>query len=105
MMVSEQLIVNLPEPDAARRFIDQLAEKTVTEAERLCKNEALLSDVLTLVSFSPLLATTLLHNPDYLWWLDRKRRDTRIRGRDELLESFARFSISNPVVEPHVLFA
>ena len=72
---------------------------------KLLKNESLLSDVLTLVSFSPLLATTLLQNPDYIGWLDRKRRDSGVRGKEELLESLARFSLTNSQLEPQVLFA
>jgi len=69
----EQLIHDLPDPDAARRFLGQLAENHPSQSDKLLKNEGLLSDVLTLVSFSPLLATTLLQNPDYFWWLCRKR--------------------------------
>src|SRR5438445_3231491 len=69
----EQLIRNLPDPDAAKRFLGQLAENHPKQSAKLLKNEGLLSDVLTLVSFSPLLATTVLQNPDYFWWLGRKR--------------------------------
>ena len=69
----ENLISDLPDKDAAGRFIRQLTEEHPSHTARLMKNEGLLSDVLTLVSFSPLLAATLLQNPDYLWWLSRKR--------------------------------
>ena len=105
LRMNEQLINGLPDPDAARRFLDQLAEKHASNASRLRKNEGLLSDVLTLVSFSPLLAATLLQNPDYLWWLNRKRRESGVRGKDELLESLARFSLTDSRLKPQVLFA
>ena len=101
----EQLIRELPDTDSARRFLDQLSENHPTQSSKLLLNEGLLSDVLTLVSFSPLLAATLLQNPDYLWWLNRKRLESGVRGKDELLESLARFALTNSSLEPQVLFA
>ena len=101
----EFLIKDLPDPDASRRFLDQLAENHAGQHAKLVKNEGLLSDVLTLVAFSPLLATTLLQNPDYFWWLNRKRAETAVRSTENLLESLARFSLTNSTLEPQVLFA
>ncbi len=101
----EFLIKGLPDPEAARRFLGQLAEAEPSQHAKLLKKEGLLSDVLTLVSFSPLLATTLLQSPDYLWWLDRKRSDPSIQSTDSLLESLAQFSLTNSQIEPQVLFA
>src|SRR5258708_24292027 len=101
----EQLICDLPDPDAARRFLGQLAENHPSQSAKLLKKEGLLSDVLTLVSFSPLLATTLLQNPDYFWWLGRKRMESGVRGKEELVESLARFALTNSQLEPQVLFA
>ncbi len=102
---TEQLIRDLPDPDPARRFLGQLTENHPAAAAKLLRSEGLLSDILTLVSFSPLLATTLLQNPEYFWWLNRKRADSRVRGKDELLESLARFSLTNSQLEPQVLYA
>jgi glutamate-ammonia-ligase adenylyltransferase len=48
------------------------------------KQPALLADVLALAAWSPLLATTLEQNPEYLPWLSRERTDPRVRTRDEL---------------------
>ncbi len=101
----EQLIRDLPDADAARRFLGQFAEQHPSQSEKLLKQEGLLSDVLTLVSFSPLLSTTLLQHPDYIWWLGRKRLESGVRGREELLESLARFALTNSQLEPQVLFA
>lgn len=101
----EFLIKDLPDPEAARRFLGQLAEAQPSQHAKLLKKEGLLSDVLTLVSFSPLLATTLLQNPDYLWWLERKRSDPSIQSTDNLLESLAQFASTNSQLEPQVLFA
>ncbi len=101
----EFLTENLPDGEAARRFFGQLSEKHAREAKKLLKNEALLSDVLTLAAFSPLLATTVLQNPNYISWLERQRISAKVRGKDELLESLARFALTNTNVETNILLA
>ncbi len=101
----EFLIKGLPDPGAASRFLSQLAETHPSQHAKLLKKEGLLSDVLTLVAFSPLLGTTLLQNPDYFWWLNRERAEISVRTQDDLIESLARFSLTNSQLEPQVLFA
>lgn len=105
MTRAEFLVQDLPDPESASRFLQQLSEKQPSQAAKLLKNEALLSDILTLVSISPLLAATLLQNPEYIWWLKRKRTDSTVRNKEELLESLARFSLTNSQVEPQILLA
>lgn len=95
----------LPDEGGTRRFFVELSEKHPAEAARAVKNEALLSDLLTLAAFSPLLATTILQNPSYIQWLARERTETKVRSKEELLESLARFALTNSAVEPHVLLA
>ncbi|MBA2494977.1 MAG: hypothetical protein H0V31_09825 [Acidobacteria bacterium] len=101
----ESFIKNLPDAAGARRFYLQLAENFPAEERKLAKNEGLLSDVLTLAAFSPLLATTILQNPDYISWLNRQRISSKVRGKDEILESLARFALTNSSVEPNILLA
>lgn len=101
----DSLIRDLPDTESARRFLDQFAEKNPSQNNKLLKNEGLLSDILTLVSFSPLLAATVLQNPNYLAWLGRHRSESKIRDKEELLESLARFSLTNSMVEPQILLA
>lgn len=101
----DSLIRDLPETEAARRFLDQFAEKNPSQNNKLLKNEGLLSDILTLVSYSPLLATTVLQNPNYLQWLNRHRSESKIRDKEELLESLGRFSLMNSTIEPQILLA
>jgi glutamate-ammonia-ligase adenylyltransferase len=101
----EKLISGLPDRHAARRFLDALAEKHPSQFTKLTKNRALLSDAATLVSFSPLLAATMLQNPDYLWWLNRERAGSGVRSKDEMMESLARFSLTHSQIEPSVVFA
>ena len=105
MTAPEHLISNLPDPESARRFLDRLAADQPSVSRRLLKNEALLSDVLTLVAYSPLLATTLLQNPEYIPWLDRRRKDRGVRGKEEMLESLARFSLTHTGLDQQVVFA
>ena len=102
MIDTEFLIRDLPDPDSARRFLAQLSEKNASASKKLLANDALLSDVLLLVSYSPLIAATLLQHPEYLAWLDRERLNSSVRETPELLESLARFSLTSSQVEPHV---
>lgn len=99
------LVSDLPSPEAARRFFEQFAERNPSHVGKLQKNAGLFSDVLTLASYSPLLAATLIQNPEYVGWLSRKRVETTVRDKEELLESLARFSLTNSQLEPGVLFA
>ncbi len=98
----EQLIKDLPNAEDASRFFDELPPK---ESSKLLKHQGLLSDVLVLASFSPLLAITLLQNPNYISWLNRRRLETQIPSKEELLESLARFAATNSQVEADELFA
>jgi glutamate-ammonia-ligase adenylyltransferase len=101
----EFLIKDLPDTEAARRFLADLSEKHPSNSARLVKHEGLLSDVLTLASYSPLLATTLLQNPGYIDWLKRRRADSGGRSKDELLESLARFSLTNSQLDTQMQLA
>ena len=101
----ESLVKDLPDAESATRFLKQFSERNPSHGTKLLTNDGLLSDVLTLASYSPLLATTLIQNPEYLWWLNRKRSESSVRNKDELLESLARFALTNSQIEPQVLFA
>lgn len=105
MTDAERLIHDLPDPDSARRFLQNLSEKHPAESQRLLKKAALLSDVLVLASWSPLMASTLLQHPEYISWLERERQNTMVRETPEMLESLARFSLTNSQISPHVMLA
>lgn len=96
---------DLPDTASARRFLDELTARHSSSAVKLRKNDSLLLDVLTLASYSPLLAATILQHPDYIWWLNRKRVDSVVRNKDELLESLARFTLTNSQVDTHDLLS
>ena len=95
----------LPDPGGVLRFYEQLTAEHPRAAQRLARDEGLLSDVLALAAWSPLLATTLAQNPDYLPWLARERADTHVRTVEELSESLARFALTHSTEEPQVLLA
>ena len=101
----EHLTNDLPDPDSALRFLASLEEQHPGDATKLKKNEGLLSDVLTLAAYSPLLATTLLQNPDYLWWLNRKRGAPAVRRKEELLEALGRFVLTHSSIDLHTQLA
>ncbi|MCD9189453.1 MAG: DUF294 nucleotidyltransferase-like domain-containing protein [Pyrinomonadaceae bacterium] len=105
MNAIESLTRDLPDTESAERFLKQFGEKNPTQIGKLLKNQGLLSDVLTLVSYSPLLAATILQNPDYLWWLNRHRTQSNVRDKEEILESLGRFALMNTLLEPQILLA
>src|SRR5215218_10302189 len=101
----EFLIRDLPDQNGARLFLERLAKEQPRAHQNLLKQPALLSDVLALAAWSPLLATTVEQNPEYLSWLLRERSDPRVRTRDEIKESLARFALTHSSLNPQLLFA
>ena len=101
----ESLIRDLPDPQGARLFLENLIKERPRTHQKLLKESGLLSDALALAAYSPLLATTLEQNPDYIPWLARERADTRVRTAEQLKESLARFALTNSSLAPAILFA
>ncbi|HEX8398634.1 MAG TPA: hypothetical protein VF644_14465 [Pyrinomonadaceae bacterium] len=103
----ENLTRDLPDADSAKRFFSELESKHPNEANKLLReqNRGLLSDVLALAAWSSFLATTLLQHPDYIVWLGRNRREKQNRTPEDLLESLARFALTNSALDTHTLLA
>jgi glutamate-ammonia-ligase adenylyltransferase len=101
----EALIRDLPDSNGAKLFLDRLSTEQPHAYQKLLHDEALLSDVLALAAWSPLLGTTLEQNPDYFPWLKRERADVRVRSLDQLKESLARFALTNSSLSPQILLA
>ena len=96
---------DLPDIAGARRFLEQFSETHPAAWRKLQKKNSLLSDVLAIAAFSPLLATTLLQNPAYVFWLERRHHENNVRLKEELLESLARFSLTNSQIETQILLS
>src|SRR5882724_6167703 len=101
----EQLLLQLPEAHAAQLLFTRLTDGHLSTLKLFRREPGLLSDVLAIAAWSPLLATTLEQNPDYVAWLQRERTSTRVRTREEMGESLARFALTNSQLDPHVLLA
>ncbi|HET7286190.1 MAG TPA: hypothetical protein VFI71_01930, partial [Pyrinomonadaceae bacterium] len=101
----QSLLRDLPDQHAAERALERLKTENERSYQQLLKQPALLADVLALAAWSPLLATTLEQNPEYLPWLSRERADPRVRTCDELKEALARFALTNSSLNPQVLLA
>jgi glutamate-ammonia-ligase adenylyltransferase len=101
----EQLLGQLPESQTARLLFNRLIDGHDSILKLFRRQPGLLSDVLAIAAWSPLLATTLEQDPDYLAWLQRERASTRVRTREEMGESLARFALTNSQLDPHVLLA
>src|SRR5215203_784569 len=98
-------IRDLPDQNGPRRFLERLANEQPRAHQNLLKQPALLADVLALAAWSPLLATTIEQNPEYLSWLMRERGDVRVRTREQLKESLARFALTHSTLTPQAIFA
>jgi len=101
----ESLVRDLPDAEGARLFLERLQAEHPRSVKTLVRDAGLFSDALALSAWSPLLATTLAQNPDYLAWLARERVQTRVRSREELTESLARFASTNSQLDVQVLLA
>lgn len=103
--IVEPLVRDLPDPEGARLFLKRLETEHPRAARILTRDRGLYSDALALAAWSPLLATTLAQHPEYLSWLARERALTRVKSRDELNESLARFALTNSQLDAQVLLA
>lgn len=101
----EFLLRDLPDAHGARLALERIEKDSPRQYQQLLKQPALLADVVALAAWSPLLSTTLEQNPEYLSWLSRERTNPRLRTRDELKESLARFALTNSSLNPQVLLA
>jgi glutamate-ammonia-ligase adenylyltransferase len=101
----ERLLNQLPERRTAELLFESLIQIRPLLERTFERDGALLSDVLTLAAWSPLLATTIENNPDYVSWLQRERVDPRVRSCEELSESLARFALINSTLDPHVMLS
>lgn len=96
---------DLPDRDAARLFYERIMAEPSQSTRLLTRDAGLLADVLALAAWSPLLATTLEQNTEYFQWLARERTQPRLKTREELDESLARFHLTHSQLDPQVVLA
>ena len=102
---TEFLLRELPDQQGARLALARIEKESPRQYQQLIKQPALLADVLAIAAWSPLLSTTIEQNTEYLSWLARERTNPRLRTRDELKESLARFALTNSSLNPQNLLA
>ncbi|HXG64237.1 MAG TPA: hypothetical protein VNO70_03960, partial [Blastocatellia bacterium] len=92
----------LPDPDAARVFLDRLESLPAVDPSLFRRNPVLLSRLLLLAAYSPFLAETLLRHPEHIAWLRREtERDFgRVKSTEELSEELARFVVRIGTADP-----
>lgn len=101
----ESLLRDLPDPEGARLFYERITSEQLRAARTFERDAGLLSDALALAAWSPLLATTLEQNADYLVWLARERAASRVRTTEELGESLARFALTHTQTTAQAMLA
>ncbi|MBD0371165.1 MAG: hypothetical protein ICV60_10050 [Pyrinomonadaceae bacterium] len=101
----EALVRDLPDAAAARLFYERVMSENAQAARILKRDAGLLSDALALAAWSPLLSTTLEQNTEYFQWLARERMQPRVKTREEIGESLARFHLTHSQLDPQVLLA
>ena len=95
----------LPDSHTPQVLYDRLVERDGSIAKLFERDKGLFLDVMALAAWSPWLTTTLEQNPDYLTWLQRERLNTRVRSREDIGESLARFALTHSTLDPHDMFA
>jgi glutamate-ammonia-ligase adenylyltransferase len=102
---AEAIIRELPDPGAAANFLESFDKLHPRAAKKLRADAGLFSDAISLAAWSPLLATTLLQNPEYIAWLARVRKLDVTRSGIELLESLGRFGGTHSQLPQHDLLS
>jgi glutamate-ammonia-ligase adenylyltransferase len=101
----QSLLRDLPDPKGATVFLERVSKEQPRIWKKLEREPGLLSDLLALAAWSPLLGTTLEQSADHISWLNRERLNSRLRTSDELKESLGRFALTNSSLDPQVLLA
>ncbi|HMG34275.1 MAG TPA: hypothetical protein VKM94_10085 [Blastocatellia bacterium] len=86
-------VESLPDPEGARAFLRRIQQNEIFD--HLRSQPLLLSRVLTIASYSPMLGETILRHPEYVLWLQREAgRDLPLlKSTERLSQDLARFVI------------
>jgi glutamate-ammonia-ligase adenylyltransferase len=90
----EPFILSLPDPQAARVFLQRLEIEQAVYAARCRRNPLLFSRLLLIATYSPFLAENLLCHPDDIDWFERESGRGIGQGKttEQLFEDLSRFA-------------
>jgi [glutamine synthetase] adenylyltransferase / [glutamine synthetase]-adenylyl-L-tyrosine phosphorylase len=90
----EPFILSLPDPQAARIFLQRLESQHPQSAASIKRDSLLLSRLLTIAAFSPFLGENLLRHPDDIDWFRRETERGLGQGKttEQLSEDLSRFT-------------
>ncbi len=97
----ETFINSLPDPRAARIFLERL-ESIAFNSRR---NPLQLARLLTLAAYSPFLSESLLRHTEYIDWLGRERDLGHSKTAEQLSEELARFVTLVANLDPSIRLA
>ena len=88
-----QLLQKCPDPKMALTNLVRLAEEGSSSffPQHVVRNFANLEVLLTLLSYSQLIADTMSKNPDFLPWLFKERGRWAIKSKEDLSEELSKF--------------
>lgn len=90
----EPFILSLPDPQAARIFLQRFESQHPQVAARCRRDSLLLSRLLTIAAYSPFLAENLLRHPEDIDWFRRETERGLGQGKttEQLSEDLSRFA-------------
>ncbi len=90
----EPFILSLPDPQAARVFLERLEDAHPQYAAKCKGDSLLLSRLLTIAAYSPFLAENLLRHPDNIDWfnLETQRGIGQGKTTEQLSQDLSRFA-------------
>jgi len=100
-----RFIDSLPDPAGATAFHVRL--QALGSDSGIALKPLLLSRILTLASYSPMLGETLISHPEYIGWLDREASYdlSAVKTTERLAEDLARFVVGNLTKDRRVLLS
>jgi glutamate-ammonia-ligase adenylyltransferase len=89
----EAFILSMPDPQAARVFLERLENQHPAHAAKCKRHPLLLSRLLTLAAYSPFLAENVLRHPDDIDWFEREmqRGFGIVKTTEQISEDLSRF--------------
>ncbi|MFQ5926396.1 MAG: hypothetical protein ACE5MH_03075 [Terriglobia bacterium] len=99
-------LAQVPDSDTALNNLERFTRQSGAEvSEQLARRPVLLYHLLALFSHSRFLSESLIQQPELVSWLARDRQLGRIKSKEDLLEEYARFEVTQFEANPSVVLA